>query len=263
MAILRYGLRKDSFYYGPYKVNSLRDNTNFIATESFKNIKREFLKLKKSKGHILHVVGAPGTGKSANIFQGMVETGLNVYEISSSIPGFSAPGPEVFKSIVLNLQEDLGVETKEAAYKKLKEYDAVLFADQFHDTHLLDDEAIGFNLWNQNAGLRSLNFYFICIKEYIKYYSHFQDMNIVFQTAWRFNWKDQKYDLFTDFGYFSRLILIILKGLFQVVEISYTPTETIDIIKSHVRDVDPEKLEFAIHKYGCQPRIILEDLKIK
>jgi len=209
------------------------------------------------------VNGAPGTGKSANIFHALEETNLNIYEIDSSLSNPHAHSQEVFCTLVKDLKNSLGAKSKLEVYDKLANYDAVLFADQFHDKHLIDSNKVGFSEWTRKAGFKSFRFYLICITEYLKFYKKFQKINIIFQTAWRIRIKDKKYDLFTDFGILSRAILIILGRLFCVVEISYSNSETVNIVKSHLKDIDEKKMEQCINKHGHKPRFILNDLKNK
>lgn len=244
-----------------HKVNSSRDNSVFLPTHCYKKTKKALKNLKKSRGNIVHIVGAPGTGKSTNIFKALDELDLNVYEISTSLSNPHARSQEFFTTLVNDLKESLRVDSKEEAYKKLSHFDIVLFADQFHDKHLLDDDVVGFSLWTRNVGFKSIHFYLICIREFLKYQKKFRKINIVFQTAWRVHFRGKKYDLFTDFGIFSHFILKILGKLSYVVEIKYTTSETINIVKAHFKDIDEKDIKECIKKYGCKPRFILQDLE--
>lgn len=246
---------------GQHKVNSVNDNSVFLKTKSYKKLKKAFKNLKRSRGTIVHVVGAPGTGKSANIYQALIELDLNVYEVESSISSPHAHSQEVFKTLIKDLENSLETENKLEAYKQLSKFDAVLFADQFHDKHLVDNKAVGFSEWTRKAGFKSFHFYSICIKEYLEFHKQFRKMNIIFQTAWRVRFRGKKYDLFTDFGILSRIILWILGKLFCVVEISYSHSETVNIVKSHLKNIDDKKLEECIKKHGARPRLILDELK--
>ena len=244
-----------------HKINSGEDNQIFIKTRSYNKTLIIFKKLKKSRGKIVHILGAPGTGKSANLYQGIYESDLNIYEVKSSLSSQNASSKEVFWTLVQDLKNSLGAKTRKDAYKKLSQFDAVLFADQFHDQHLIKTERIGFSKWTRKAGFKSLNFYLICIYEYVKYYNEFHDINIIFQTAWRIRFRGKKYDLFNDFGIFSRIIIKILGKLFYVVEISYSRSETINIVNAHLNHIDKKKLEACIEKYGYRPRFILDNLE--
>jgi hypothetical protein len=244
-----------------HKINSGEDNRVFIKTQSYNKTLKIFKKLKKSRGKVVHILGAPGAGKSANLYQGIYEADLNVYEVNSSLSNENASSKEVFFTLVHDLKNSLGVKTRKDAYKKLSQFDAVLFADQFHDRHLINPEVIGFSKWTRTAGFKSLNFYLICIQEYLRYYKEFHDINFIFQTAWRIRFRGQKYDIFNDFSIFSRIIIKILGKLFYVVEISYSRSEIINIVKAHLDYINNEKLEECIEKYGYRPRFILDNLE--
>ena len=57
-----------------FKVSSIEDNTNFFITRSYRELFKTFEGLKNTKGNIIHVIGAPGTGKSANIYYALDNT---------------------------------------------------------------------------------------------------------------------------------------------------------------------------------------------
>lgn len=246
-----------------HKVNSPYENSIFIKTSAYKKTENAFRQLKKSKGHILHIVGAPGTGKSANIYYGIQELNLNVYEVGISLSNPGAGAQEVLKTMINDLKKSFQLDSKEEAYDYLSQYDMVLLADQFHDLHVLNENIVGFSLWTQNAGLQALYFYILWIKEYFKYRKKFKKMNIVFQTAWRVRYRGKKYDLFTDLGILSRLSLKLLDTLFWSVEIKYSPHETISIVRLHYPDMGEEKIQRCIDKHGCKPRFIMQELKDK
>jgi hypothetical protein len=244
-----------------HKVNSSSENSIFVRTKSYKKTEKAFKYLKKSKGHILHIVGAPGTGKSTNIYHGLEELDLNVYEVGISLSKSTAGSREVLKTVTKDLKKSLNVDSKEKAYDYLSKYDIVLIADQFHDAHIQNDGLVGFSLWTQHAGYKSAYFYILCIIEYLKYIKEFKKMNIVFQTAWRVRFNGEKYDLFTDLGVISKLALKLLGTVFCAVEIKYSPEETINIVKKHYKDIDEKNIQKCIDKYGCKPRFILKELK--
>ena len=52
----------------------------------------------------------------------------------------------------------------------------------------------------------------------------------------------KKYDIFTDLGILSRIIVAFMKILFEVVEISYSSQETLKIVKEHF-DVEEKLIE--------------------
>lgn len=70
----------------------------------------------------------------------------------------------------------------------------------------------------------------------------------------------KKYDIFTDLGILSHILVIFMKILFEVIEISYSQQETVKIIKKHV-NADEKIIEQYIHKYGTKPRFILSNIK--
>ena len=123
---------------GKYKINSVSDNGVFVVTESYIKLCNKFKSLKNSRGKIIHVIGAPGTGKSANIYAALEELGLNVYDVKSPIKDVNINSKDVFNGVYRKIKEDLGVGSKDEVYKGLSRYDAILFADRFHDSHLMD-----------------------------------------------------------------------------------------------------------------------------
>lgn len=244
-----------------YKVNSSETNQVFLATNCYRKLCKTFKSLKSKKGKIVHVIGAPGTGKSTNIFQAILETDLNVYEFKFSLESGDESSKEAFSKIFEDLKDDLGLKSKEEIYKKLSKFDAVLIADRFHDAHFFSSKKVGFSKWTDKAGISAFYFYLLCIREYFKNRKYFKNMNIVFQTAWRIRIRGKKYDIFTDFGFFSKIILNFLKIFFSVVEISYSNKETIEIVRMHIEDADPQNIEQCIQKYGRKPRFICHALE--
>jgi len=81
--------------------------------------------LEYEKGNIVHVIGTPGTGKSANIYQAIDELGLRVYDVECHLKNLSATPQEVFK-----IKRSLDVNSANEAYRRLSTFDAVLFADK-------------------------------------------------------------------------------------------------------------------------------------
>lgn len=244
-----------------YKVNSRDQNLNFIATRSYYELLKSVKDFKKKRGTILHVVGAPGTGKSANIYHVFEEMELKFYEASLVLNNPYLTPKKVFECTLQSMKNDLGVKTNEELYQSLKEFDAVLFADKFHDSQILNDNTTGFSQWTAHNGLKTLLYYLLCVEEYIKRKKQFNDINIILQTAWRVRARGKKKDLFTDFGVLSEASLFLLKIPFRVVEISYSPEETISIVKSHLTDVDEGRIREYIKLYGCKPRFICENIQ--
>lgn len=244
-----------------YKVSSIHDDKLFLITDCYKKLFKMFESLKKSKGKIVHVIGAPGTGKSANIFHALNNMDLNVYDVKFSLKSMNASSKQVFDVLFEDVCNDLNVKSKDELYKQLSKYDTVLIADSFHDLHNLDPNSIGFSKWTDKAGFRAFYFYLLCIIEYIKYRRYFKNINIVLQTAWRIYIRGKKYDIFSDFGLFSRILINTLGIFFEVVEIHYSEKETINIVKMHVEDADEDTIKHCIQKYGFRPRFICDALE--
>jgi Cdc6-like AAA superfamily ATPase len=243
-----------------YKINSATDNRVFVVTESFLKLCNIFKTLKNSHGKIIHVVGAPGTGKSANIYAAIDKQELNVYDVKSPIKDVNINSKKVFNSVYNGFKKDFDVKSKKEVYKCLAEFDAVLFADMFHDSHLMDDDTVGFSVWAGHAGLGATKFYLLCMAEYLKERREYKHINIILQTAWRFHFRGNKYDLFSDMGILSKIVVTVMRIIFDVVVISYTPEETIKIVKNHVK-ADDKLIEHYIHEYGSKPRFICQALE--
>ncbi len=244
-----------------YKIMDQEENQTFVVTRSYQNLLSTFHKLTDHGGSIVHVVGAPGTGKSTNIYAAVNELGLNFYEAKLPLLSLNLNSRDVFNLLVESMRKDLGVKPHESLFDVLKKFDAVLFADQFHDYHYINEECAGFSQWTDYAGFKSFNFYLICISEYLRHRNDFKDVNIVLQTAWRVHRGNKKKDLFTDMGPFSRLAVSLLKIPFEVVEISYSEEETINIVKSHLSDTTSDEIKQYIKKYGNKPRFICQAIK--
>nr|WP_319372901.1 hypothetical protein [uncultured Methanobacterium sp.] len=244
-----------------YKIKDPEENQTFVVTPSYKNLLSTFQKLTDHRGSIVHVVGAPGTGKSTNIYAAGTELGLNLYEVKLPLPSLDLNSRDVFNWMIKSMKTDLGVKSHENLFDVLKRFDVVLFADKFHDYHLINEECAGFSQWTDYAGFKSFNFYLMCIYEYLRHRNDFKDMNMVLQTAWRIHRGGMKKDLFTDMGPFSRLAVLLLEIPFEVVEISYSEEETINIVKSHLSDTADDEIKYYIKKYGNKPRFICQAIK--
>ena len=244
-----------------YKVSSAGDNELFLITDCYIKLCKVMESLKKDKGKIVHVIGAPGTGKSANIYHAINELNLNVYDMKFRLKSADASSKQVFNTMFEGLSEDLDVESKEEIYRKLSEYDTVLIADNFHDLHNLDPNYVGFSKWTYHTGFKAIYFYLLCIAEYIKHRKYFKNINIILQTAWRIHIMGKKYDLFSDLGLFSKILVNLLNIFFDIVVIRYSEKETIKIVKMHVKDADIETIKQYIQKYGHKPRFICDALK--
>ena len=240
---------------------SNRDDEYFIITQSYKTLINTLKKLKMGKNRIIHVIGAPGTGKSANIYHAINELNLNIYDVKLDIPNRAISSREVFDTIFKCLKNDLKLESKKNVYKKLAEFDLVIIADGFQDSHRQNPEIIGFSQWTKIMSFKSFKFYLLCIWEYLKYWEDFKHINLLLQTSWRIYIGGEKYDLFTDLGILSKFLVFILKRFFTVVEISYSEEETIKIVKNYIPHVDENLILIYIKKYGHKPRFIFNILK--
>ena len=245
-----------------HKVLSAEDNRSFIKTKSFYKLYSKLKTLKKSKGHFLLVLGTPGTGKSANIHQAISLLDLNIHDAHLFIDTDSKPG-DVFKIFWDILNEDMGVKTKEDAYKRARKYDLVLFADSFLDSEHIDPDKMGLSLWTEENGPRTFSLYFRVLYEYIKHYRDLKKINIVAQTSWVIKFRGVRYDILTDFKIISKILVFLLKSLFDVVIISYSKEETIKIVRNHPNAGSEEEIEKYIKKYGNRPRFIFEALDRK
>jgi hypothetical protein len=255
-----YNFKVQLFPMEKYKVNSPGDNQKFVTTRSYEKLYKTLKKLKKKKGKILHIVGAPGTGKSTNMYHALNELDLKVYDVKFEISRADTSPKEVFKSVYNLLRNDLQLKSKKDLYKQLSQFDVVLIADSFHDSHLTNSEVVGFSQWSDTAGFRALPFYLLCIREYLRNRKKFKKINLVLQTAWRVYIKGKKYDLFSDLGILSRILVFLLQRMFTVVEISYSQEETIKIVKIHLPHGDEELIYGYIKKYGYKPRFICDAL---
>jgi hypothetical protein len=244
-----------------YKINRQEEIRNFVPTRSYYYLLETFKELKEVKGEIFHVIGAPGTGKSTNIYKSIEELDLNVYELKLPLSCLDSTSRDVFELMIQSIREDLQITSSEHVLPYLGKFDMILFADKFHDAHMVHKNKFGFSQWTDHKGLKSLNFYLICIYEYLKHRRDFKNINIVLQTAWRVHCGGKKKDLFTDLGFLSELMVKILGVPFTVIKISYSEKETINIVKSHLRDADPDEIKQYIKKYGMKPRFICQKIE--
>ena len=244
-----------------YKVISLSDDGEFIVTNSFLKLYETLKSLKNTKGRIIAVIGAPGVGKSSNIFHALNVLDLNVYEPILLMKNIDKSPEEVYVKIFNTLKKDMKVKTENEVFDKFSKFDAVLVADKFLDSEFLDPSKAGLARWTDSKGIMSFPLFFLWIFEYLIHKKDLKKVNLVFQTAWTIQIKGFKYDLITDFGVFSELVAGILKMLFEVVEIKYEESETIKIVKSHFKNISDEEIKLCIKKYGNKPRFILSALE--
>lgn len=238
-----------------------QNNDHFIVTKSYENLCTIFRSLKKESGKIIHVIGAPGTGKSVNIYSAINELDLNYYSVKLNISEKNINSKEVFNLIFKSLKQDLEVKSRKDIYKRLSEFDLILIADDFHDSHRQNPEVTGFSQWSDQIGVKAFKFYLYCIWEYLNQRKDFKHINLVFQTSWRIYICGVKYDLFSDLGVLSRFLVYILNRLFTIVEITYSKEETIAIVKNHIPLADEDAIMLYIEKYGCKPRLICNYIK--
>lgn len=246
-----------------HKIISLKAGEGFVVTDSFLKLTKKLKSLKNTKGRIILVIGAPGTGKSSNIYHALDIIDLNYYEPILLIDSVNKSSKEVYMEIYNVLGKDLHVEKEEEVYRKLSNFDAVLVADKFLDSEFLDNSKLGLAEWTNHKTILTIPFFFLWIIEAIRHRKLLKKINLVFQTAWSIQIRGFKYDLITDFGLFSKLLLGILKRTFEVVEIAYTEAEIIEIVKSHNKNIDEKEIKNYIKKYGNKPRFILDDLENK
>lgn len=243
-----------------HKVFRANDCKSFIETKAFHKLCSVFKTFKESKGHFVLVLATPGTGKSANMHQALSLLDINMHDAKLFIDADSKPG-DVFNIFWDTLKEDMDVKTKEEAYKKASEYDLVLFADSFLDSEHINPKKMGLGLWTEENGPSTFPLYFKVLYEYLKHYRDLKKINIVAQTSWVIKFRGIRYDILTDLNLFSKILVFILKRLFEVVIISYTKEEMIKIIKNHSPGISEEKIEEYLNKYGNRPRFIFDAIE--
>lgn len=106
-----------------YKVTCVEDNKNFVATDAFLKLKKSFKQLKSRKGRIVHVIGAPGTGKSTNIYQAQQVLDLNIYNAKMTLKNKKINPKEVYMALINTMKQDFGVKTEEEVYKEISKFD--------------------------------------------------------------------------------------------------------------------------------------------
>ena len=246
---------------GKYIVTCIEDNKNFVTTNSFLKLKKSFKELKTQKGKIIHIIGSPGTGKSSNIYHAQQVLGLNMYNTRMALKNDKVSPKEVYDTFIHAIKEDLSVKTEDKACEEISKCDLVLFADYVLDSESLHRGKVGLGQWMRNNRLKSILFYFILIYEYLKHLKEFKKVNMVFHTTWTFIVNGKKYDLLTDFSLLSLILKSVLKLFFEVIEISYTESETIEIINNHFKNISLDKIKYYIDIYGNKPRLILKALE--
>lgn len=242
------------------KVLSSSDSEYFLETASFHELCHAMKRLKKTKGRILLVLGAPGTGKSANIYQAISRQELDVYNTFLFIDAHTKPS-EVFQIFWDTIEDDMGLKSKEEVYKRVASYDAVLFADHFLDSEHLDKNKMGLGLWTEKNGPGTFSLYFRVLYEYLKHRKDLKNINLLCQTSWVVKFRGVRYDILTDFQFISKILVFILKQLFDVVMISYSHEEIMKIVRNHPMAGSDEEIAELIEKYGKKPRFIFKALE--
>jgi len=69
------------------------------------------------------VVGAPGTGKSINIYSAIEELELNVYEVKSILPSRNMNSKDVFQMMVESIREDLKISPSDDIFANLGKFE--------------------------------------------------------------------------------------------------------------------------------------------
>jgi hypothetical protein len=244
-----------------YRVQSEGDSNDFVFTRSFRKIYRMFISLKNRKGRFVLIIGTPGTGKSANIYSALKILDLNVYDPTLFLDNMNMSSSEVFQEFFKTLRLDLGVKTNEEIYLKVAEYDAVLLADKLLDSEFLDKDKFGLSLWTENNGIKAFPFYIKVFREYLKHRGDLEKVNVVIQTAFMIKFQGVKYDLLTDFSILSLIFVFLMNLFFEIIRISYSEEETVQIVQNNFPDVEEEEVRSCIDKYGCKPRFIFEALE--
>ncbi|MGB9979902.1 hypothetical protein [Methanobacterium sp.] len=234
-----------------------------MITDSFLKLCAKFKELKNDKGRIILVIGSPGTGKSSNIYKALKKLNLNYYEPVLFLDNTKKSALGIFRELMDGIKKDFGVKTKKEMINKFSMYDVVLIADKVLDSESLNEKKIGLGEWIKNKGLKSIPFYLILFFKYLVNKINLNRMNLVIHTTWAIEIKGYKYDLITDFSIFSKILSLILRIFFEVVEISYSEEDTIKIVKHHFKGINEEKIKFYIKKYGNKPRYILDALENK
>jgi KaiC/GvpD/RAD55 family RecA-like ATPase len=244
-----------------FKITCTEDNQIFVATSAFLKLCNKFKSLNSQKGRIIHITGSPGTGKSSNIYHAINLLNLKFYDVELNLSSVKLSPGEVLEEFVNTLKKDFNVKTKKDAYEELSKFDAILFADKLLDYGNLNKNRIELTEWLRCNRLKSIIFYIMVIHECLKHLDDLKRVNLIFHTTLTFILNKKKHDLLSDFSFLSKLFAGILKLFFEVVEIKYSETETIEIVKSHFEGINEFQIRIYIQKYGRRPRYILEAIE--
>lgn len=244
-----------------YKVRSEHDNNDFVYTQSFRRLHQTFNSLKDRKGRVILIIGSPGTGKSSNIYYSLKKLDFDVYEPTLLLDNINMSSSEVFNEFYRTLRRELEVNSNKQVYLKVKEFDGVLLADKILDSEFIDESKVGISLWTLKKGFGAFYFYFKVYLEYLMHRKDLKDVNLIIQTSLVFCFRGVKYDLLTDFYFISKIFILFLRIFFEVIRISYSEDETMQIIKNNFKDIADDEILFYIKKLGCKPRFIFEALE--
>jgi hypothetical protein len=246
-----------------YKSKSIMDEKIFTPTQAYKRLYKTFKSLKKTRGRFIHIIGSPGTGKSINIYHALDNLDLKVYEPVLKLDSLNIDARTLFNEMFKVFKEDFQVKTRKEAYKKASDYDMILFADKFLDSEYLEKDKVGVSKWIEHKGLKAVCIYFLIFRELIQHRRDLKHINVVLHHSMVIRYKGVKYDLLVDFGFLSRIIRVILGIFFEYVQISYSKSEIIEIIKSHPDYKDERQIKKYIERYGNKPRLIYQALENK
>lgn len=244
-----------------YKSESIYDEKMFIPTKAYQKIYNTFKQLKYEKGRFIQVIGSPGTGKSTNIYHALANLDLDVYEPILLLDTLDKSSNEVFKEVFQVFKKDLGVDSNKDVYRKAALFDAVLLADKLLDSEFWEPDKIGLSKWIEKRGIKSFYLYILFIMEYLKHRNDLKKVNVILHHSPVIIFKGVKYDLLIDLGWLSKLLKGLLGLFFELVEISYSESETIEIVKSHPQYKDEKQIKSYIQKYGNKPRLIYQALQ--
>lgn len=244
-----------------YKSESLEDEKLFISTQAYIKLYNRFKQLKHGKGRFIQVIGSPGTGKSTNIYHALANLDLDVYEPVLLLNGIGKSSGEVFKDIFEVFKKDFKVNTTKDVYRMAAQYDAILLADKLLDSEYLDQSKVGLSKWIENKGIKSFYLYLLFIFEYLKHMMDLKKVNVILHHSPVIIINGNKYDLLMDLGVLSKILKALVGLLFELVEISYDESETIEIVKNHPKYKNKEQIKLFIQKYGNRPRLICQALE--
>jgi KaiC/GvpD/RAD55 family RecA-like ATPase len=244
-----------------YKSESLEDERIFISTQAYLKLYNTFKQLKKEKGRFIQVIGSPGTGKSTNIYHALANLDLNVYQPILLLDSLDGSSREVFREVFNVFKKDFKVNTYKDVYRKASQYDAILLADKLLDSEYLDQNKVGLSKWIENRGIKSFYLYLLFIFEYLKHMKDLKKINVILHLSPVVLIKGKKIDLLTDLSMLSKVLKTLLGFFFELVEINYDESETIEIVSNHPHYKNEKQVKTFIQRYGNRPRLICQALE--